>query len=93
MLRKTSSRIKNFVEEKGYGKFFTLLLLIQSRESCQPTQGIEPSVPLQKKRNYDDFSDDEDNKSNSSISSKSKEEAKKKSENYLFVSKRKKKND
>ena len=90
----TSSGIKNFVKEKVYGKgFFTLFPLIQSRESCPPTQGIELSASLQKKRNYDDFSDDKGNKKNSSISSKSKQETKEKSENNLFVPKRKKKKD
>ena len=56
--------------------FFSLLSLIQSRESCQPTLGTGPSASLQKKRNEDDFSDDEENGNNSCISNKIKEETK-----------------
>lgn len=66
--------------------FFSLLPQILSRESCQPTLGIEPFVSLQKKRHYYDFSVDEENENNSSISNKFKEETKEKSENDLFVS-------
>ena len=72
MLRKTSSGIKNFIEEKDRGKWlFTLLSIMQCRESCQPTQGIKTSASLQKEQSY--FSDEEENENSSSISSKSKE--------------------
>ena len=59
MLRKISPGIKNFVEEKGYGKWsFILLPQIHSRESCElKKQAIEPFASLQGKRNYN-FRDD-----------------------------------
>ena len=43
---KTASGIRRFQEDKNYGNWFSQLLpLIKSRESCQPEQAVEPSVP------------------------------------------------
>ena len=48
---KTSSRIKRFQEDKGFGKWFnnTLLPLVQSRASCHPEQAIELSSCTKRK--------------------------------------------
>ena len=44
MLRKTASGVDNFVQSKGYGQWFMrLYALVKSRDSAQPSQGIEPS--------------------------------------------------
>ena len=40
---KNASGIKRIVEEKGYGKWFDLLFpFVKSRDSCNPSQAIEP---------------------------------------------------
>ena len=40
-----ASGIKNVVEKKGYGTWFDLLFpLVKSRDSCDPTQAIEPGA-------------------------------------------------
>ena len=47
MLRQTASGIDNFIYSKGYSKWFKQLYhFIQSRDSCQPDLGIEPSATL-----------------------------------------------
>lgn len=47
MLRQTASGIDNFVESKGCGKWFKQLYhFFQSRDSCQPDLGIEPSATI-----------------------------------------------
>ena len=40
LLQKTASRAKNFIDSKGIGPWF--IQLVSSRDSCQPSQGIEP---------------------------------------------------
>ena len=46
---KTASGISNFVEDKGYGKWFDLLHpLVKSRDSCQPKRAYEPSAQCSK---------------------------------------------
>ena len=45
LTRQTASGIDNFIQNKGYGKWFGQLFpLVQSRESAQPDQAIEPSM-------------------------------------------------
>ncbi len=45
MLRQTASGIENFIDSKGYSKWFKQLYhFVQSRDSCQPDLGIEPSA-------------------------------------------------
>ena len=45
LTRQTASGIDNFIQDKGYGKWFGQLFpLVQSRESAQPEQAIEPSM-------------------------------------------------
>lgn len=62
---------KNLLKKKITGKdFFTLLPLMQSQEQCQPAQSIKRSTSLQKKRNYDNFSDGEEDENNSCTSTK-----------------------
>ena len=47
MLRQTASGIDNFIDSKGYSKWFKQLYhFIQSRDSCQPDLGIEPSATV-----------------------------------------------
>ena len=47
---KTASGIKRFQDEKSLGKWFNILLpLVQSRVSCQPEQGVEPSTCTKRK--------------------------------------------
>ena len=46
---KTSSGIKRFQDNKGYGKWFNCLLpLIQTRASCQPDQAMDPTSVLKR---------------------------------------------
>ena len=41
---KTSSRVKNFVEEKDYGKWFNdLFAIVKTRDACRPELAVEPS--------------------------------------------------
>jgi len=50
MTRKTASGIDNFMHSKGYGSWFQKLFpLVESRDSCNPDNGIEPSFGLQNK--------------------------------------------
>ena len=50
MTRKTASGIDNFMHSKGYGTWFQKLFpLVESRDSCNPDNGIEPSFGLQNK--------------------------------------------
>lgn len=45
MTIRTATGIKRIQDEKGFGKWFDLLYpLIQSRDSCQPDQAVEPPV-------------------------------------------------
>ena len=45
LTRQKASFIDNFILNKGYGKWFGQLFpLVQSRESAQPEQAIEPSM-------------------------------------------------
>ena len=45
MMMKTSSGIKRFQDERGYGLWFNQLFsLVKTRDSCQPEQAIEPSL-------------------------------------------------
>ena len=47
MLRQTASGIDNFIDAKGYSKWFKQLFqFVQSRDSCQPDLGIEPSAVM-----------------------------------------------
>lgn len=47
LTRQTASGIENFIQKQGYGKWFGQLFpLVQSRESAQPEQAIEPSESL-----------------------------------------------
>ena len=44
MLQKNGSGLKNFIEQKGYGDWFTKLFPpVESRNSYNPELGIEPS--------------------------------------------------
>ena len=46
---KTSSGIKRFQDNKGYGKWFNCLLpLIQTRALCQPEQAMDPTSVLKR---------------------------------------------
>ena len=45
LTRQTAYGIDNFIQNKGYGKWFGQLFpLVQRRESAQPDQAIEPSM-------------------------------------------------
>lgn len=47
MLRKTASGLKNFIDQKGYGTWFTKLYpLVESRDSCNPDLAEEPSFSV-----------------------------------------------
>ena len=47
MLRKTASGLKNFMDKKGYGIWFTKLYpLVESRDSCNPDLAEEPSFSV-----------------------------------------------
>ena len=47
---KTASEIKRFQDKKSLGTWFNILLpLVQSRVSCQPEQGVEPSTCTKRK--------------------------------------------
>ena len=47
MLQKTASRLKNFIDKKGYGIWFTKLHpLVESRDSCNPDLAEEPSFSV-----------------------------------------------
>ena len=47
MTRKTSSGIDNLMHSKGYGRLFQKLFpLVESRDSCNLENGIEPSFGL-----------------------------------------------
>eukprot|EP00795_Rhopilema_esculentum_P015956 gene15956-7286_t len=49
LVMKTSSEIKRFQDNKGYGKWFNCLLpLIQTRASCQPEQAMDPTSVLKR---------------------------------------------
>ncbi len=42
--KKTSTAIKRFQDDKGYGSWFDQLFsLVKTRDSCKPEQAIEPS--------------------------------------------------
>ena len=46
MTIKTASGIDNFIDKKGYGRWFNqLYALVKTRDSCLPDQAIEPSAP------------------------------------------------
>ena len=45
MMRKTASGLKNFIDKKGYGGWFTKLYpFVESRDSCNPHLAEEPPV-------------------------------------------------
>ena len=47
MMRKTASGIDNFINQKGYGSWFKKLYpFIESRDSCDPDKGTEPSFAI-----------------------------------------------
>ena len=47
MMRKTASGIDNFINQKGYGSWFKKLYpFIESRDSCDPDKGTEPSFEI-----------------------------------------------
>ena len=47
MLRQMASGIDNFIDAKGYSKWFKLLYHFdKSKDLCQPDLGIEPSATM-----------------------------------------------
>ena len=72
VLCKTASGVNNFVQSKGYGQWFMhLYAFVKSRDSCQPSQGIEPSFVK-----YEEAGSDEANSSAPTPTSDAEEGAK-----------------
>ena len=86
MVFKTATGISNYKDEKDYSKWFDMLFpLINSRESCQPEQAVEPSAGPSTssiESGINVFDDDSETETSTSI----------KSDDKLFVPKPTKKN-
>lgn len=57
LTQKTATGIKRFQEDQGFGKWFTVLYeVVKTRDSCQPSQALEPSSS---EKSFDDGDDNQ----------------------------------
>ena len=83
MTRKTASGIDNFINAKGYGSWFKKLYpYVESRDSCDPDMGVEPSFQILSQTIENSPEDEGSGSSNKSLSGPS---TAKKAKKDLFV--------
>ena len=83
MTRKTASGIDNFINAKGYGSWFKKLYpYVESRDSCDPDMGVEPSFKILSQTIENSPEDEASGSSNKSLSGLS---TAKKAKKDLFV--------